>query len=912
MTPGPPFPRVPFDEPMEPSRYRRVKELFSELRGLDEASAQDALVERCEGDMDLQREVEELLRHDRDVSKGPLGQALAAPRETDGVPEAIGPYIVGKHLGAGGMGDVYLAEQQHPIRRTVALKLIRVGLETKEVVARFESERQALAMMEHPNIARAYDAGSTKDGRPYFVMEYVEGLPINEYCDQARLNTLQRLELLAQVCDGLQHAHHKAVIHRDIKPSNVLVTVADGVPIPKIIDFGVAKAAAQPLTEQTMFTEVGQLVGTPDYMSPEQATLDGGDVDTRSDIYSVGVLMYEVLVGALPFDRGELQKAGLEAVLRRIREVDPPRPSARVKTQNPIDGRALESRKTTLNRLTVELRGELDWITMKALEKDPSRRYASASEFADDLRRFLKHEPVSAGPPGFRYSASKFIRRHRVGAAFASLAALFLVTIALTNYSQSKVIAAERDRASAEAESASQLSGFLIGLFKDADPARAKGADITARDLLEVGAQKIDALDDQPMVQAAFAEAIGGVYGTIGMFDEGRALLEDAHAYRTANRNGDQASELAYAGSGLELSTLFMKAGRPDEGLALAKESVEIHERLLGSSEELAASLNGYGNALWNTGDMEEAEVQHRRALEIRRKVLGPRHSAVAASLHNVASLMFLGGDLEQAERLYLESIDIAEETEGPNDFGVATSMHTLAMVYSESGRFDEAVPLEERSLAIRENVLGDKHPHVALSLTTLAEIHRGLGDPAKAEPLARRAVAIGMESWGRDVPDVWWMQRGHAAALNGLGRHDDALKVMEPLVELVKAAPRRIELSLHLAELGATYLGLGRASDALACYEESLQIIEDAGDGESSEGGASMMGLARTQRDLGRNEAADASFQRALEIIADSLGDDHPDRIRGLRDYADWLRVIGREEQAMELFREAEELSGR
>lgn len=876
---------------------------------MDEATAEKVLAERCAGDEDLQNEVAELLRHDRGVSQGPLGQALAPPKSPEGtVPESIGPYLVGRHLGAGGMGDVYLAEQQHPIRRTVALKLIRAGLESKAVIARFESERQALAMMQHRNIARAYDAGATKDGRPFFVMEYVDGLPINEYCDHARLGTLQRLELLAQVCDGLQHAHQKAVIHRDIKPSNVLVTMEDGVAVPKIIDFGVAKAAAQPLTEETMFTEVGQLVGTPDYMSPEQASLDGGSVDTRSDIYSVGVLMYEVLVGALPFDRSELQKAGLEAVLKRIREVDPPRPSTRVRSQTSGDGKAMESRKTTLHRLSVELRGELDWITMKALEKDPSRRYRSASEFADDLRRFLKHEPVSAGPPGLRYRASKYVRRHRIAASFVAFAALFLAVFMISNYRQSKVIAVERDRASAEAEASSQLSSFLIGLFKDADPARAKGADITARDLLSVAAEKIEALRDQPSVQATFAEAIGGVYGTIGLFDEGRELLEKARAFRVSERDGSKANELAYAESALQLGVLLMKSGLSDEGLPLAKESVVIREERLGPSRGLGDSLSAYGNALWNIGDLEEAEKQHRRALEMRTEILGPRHTLVASSLHNLASLLFVSGDLEEAEPLYLQSIEIAEEVEGPNDFGVATTLHTLAMLYSQSGRFKKAMPLEERSLAIREDVLGDKHPHVALSLTTLAEIQRGLGDPAKAEPLARRAVVIGMEAWGPDFQDVWWMQRGHAAALNEMGRHADALAVMEPLVALVKAAPRRTELSLHLAELGATYLGLGRPADGQRCYEESLEIAGD--DGDSTVSAASRIGLANAQRDQGRTEDAEANYEEGIASLERSASASDPDRIRGLREYAKMLRALGREELAAEKLAEADRLS--
>jgi serine/threonine protein kinase len=339
----------------------------------------------------------------------------------------IGPYELLSVLGEGGFGIVYRAEQKEPVRRQVALKLIKPGMDSKQVIARFESERQALALLDHPNIAHIFDGGTTQSGRPYFVMEYVKGMPITEYCDRNKLDTEERLQLFIQVCEAIQHAHQKGIIHRDVKPSNILVSKQEDKADLKVIDFGVAKAISQPLTERTLFTEQGQLIGTPEYMSPEQAELTNQDIDTRSDIYSLGVLLYELLTGTLPFEPDTLRAAAFDEVIRIIRDTDPPRPSTRLLSLGEKATTAATNRRTDVRALSKRLHKELEWIPLKAMRKEPDRRYKTASEFADDVRNYLNGDPLTAGPESRTYRLKKTIKRHQV---VVSATAVVLMTLA--------------------------------------------------------------------------------------------------------------------------------------------------------------------------------------------------------------------------------------------------------------------------------------------------------------------------------------------------------------------------------------------------------------------------------------------------------------------------------------------------
>jgi eukaryotic-like serine/threonine-protein kinase len=454
-----------------------AKEILGRAIKIVSGNGRKAYLDRaCRGNRALRDEVEgliETLELNRDLRKVPAATEASHTLPHEEVHESlgtlIGPYKVLEQIGAGGMGVVYMADQQAPIRRRVALKIIKPGMDTDQVIARFEAERQALALMDHPNIAKVLDAGTTDSGRPYFVMELVRGIPITEYCDQNCLSVPERLDLFVQICHAAQHAHQKGIIHRDIKPSNVLVTLHDGRPVPKVIDFGVAKATSQQLTEKTLFTSFSQMIGTPLYMSPEQAKMTGLDVDTRSDIYSLGVLLYELLTGTTPFDENRIRTAAYDEIRRIIREEEPPLPSTRISTLGQSRTTVAAHRHVDADRLRQLVRGDLDWIVMKALEKDRRRRYETADGLANDIVRYLGDQPVDACPPSAMYRFRKFARRNRMVLTTAGLVSVALVLGTLLSTWQA--IRATR----AEHLAAARLAAECVA-HNDAEAARASEA----------------------------------------------------------------------------------------------------------------------------------------------------------------------------------------------------------------------------------------------------------------------------------------------------------------------------------------------------------------------------------------------------------------------------------------------------
>ena len=811
----------------------------------------------------------------------------------------IGPYRLLQPLGEGGMGVVWLAEQQHPIRRQVALKVIKIGMDTKQVIARFEAERQALAVMDHPAIATVFDGGATDDGRPYFAMEYVKGEPITKYCDRQRLTMQERLELFIQVCEGVQHAHQKGIIHRDLKPSNVLVTVQDDRAVPKIIDFGVAKATAQPLTERSLFTELGMIIGTLDYMSPEQAEMGGLDIDTRTDVYALGVILYELLTGTLPFDRDTLRKAALDDVRRTIRLKEPPRPSTRVKERGAASSEVAERRRTEPARLASRLRGDLDSITLKALEKDRTRRYQTANAFAMDVRRYLRNEPVSAQAPSTLYRMQRFIRRHRVGAAaaVALLVALVLgvagTTVGLVRARRAEVQARE------EAAIASRVSEFLVKLFEVSDPGEARGNSITAREILDRGAEQIRRdLGDQTQVQARLIYTMGNVYDSLGLYNAGAALLEEALKKREVLL-GPEHPEVAEACD--RLGDVYRKQGRYAEAEPLLKRAVAIRERRFSPNAPLIAdSLTSLGNLYQSMGRLDDAQPVLDRALAIRERNESD-DAGLARTLHSVAVLMARRGKIAEAEPYLRATLDIQERTMGRDHPVLATTYTNLANVYLLQKRFVDAEPLYARALEIRRRVLGPRHASVAETLDGMANLNLEANRLDAAERLFREALSIYQEAYGG-------MHRNVGIDLDNLGKiltrqhnYQEAETCYRQAVVILEKTLSGDDpyLGETLHDFGELYHELKRFAEAESLLRRALAARERVLGPDSTATADSLRALGVVLRDAGRAAAALPFLARAFEIRIRELKEGDRDRLQVTRDYVGVLRVLGRRAEA-------------
>ncbi|MBI3846327.1 MAG: serine/threonine protein kinase [Planctomycetes bacterium] len=721
-------------------------------------------------------------------------------------PESIGPYRILECLGRGGMGVVYLAEQKAPVNRRVAVKLLKLGMDSQELIARFEAERQALAMIGHPNVAAVFDAGTTDSGRPYFVMEYVPGVPITEYCDENCLSTTERLQLFIPVCLAVQHAHQRGIIHRDIKPSNVLVMLQDGEPVPKIIDFGVAKALDHRLGETPHHTRHDQLVGTLPYMSPEQAECSPLDIDTRTDVYSLGVLLYELLVGVLPFEI-DLQLRARSRDGRRTRtDTEPTKPSARITTLSGTTKHTAENRRTDLRSLARQLRGDLDWIALKALAKDRTRRYATASELAADLARHLHGEPVTAGPPSASYRLKKLATKHKGAVVAAAAVVLALVgglvvstrlyvraesaknaltkaldasDLARTKEEKARQLADEekshaqyaekeakqaaelsssaREEAVAEAEARKQEAAkarairdvFIERMLLAVDPAR-DGRDVKVVDMLNKIASDVDhePMDDRPEIEAFVRNTLGRAYYKLGLYE-----IADPHFRRAVSLRrksaGDDDAETADSMNDLA-ATLFAEKKWPEAEKTL-RACLDIERRILPADDPATVqTLNNLSQVLRADGRLAEAQEMIRQVVDARRRAVPRDDRAFLTSLNNLACGEQDLGNIASAESLFRELITARSNTFGPQHPDTLVSMHNLGHLLvsgTNPEKVAEGEALLRKTIEGRRTKLGPSHPQTLQTMALLANSLEAGGNAVEAEKLYRECLKIWRES---------------------------------------------------------------------------------------------------------------------------------------------------------------------
>ncbi|HEY6768817.1 MAG TPA: serine/threonine-protein kinase [Candidatus Sulfotelmatobacter sp.] len=809
----------------------------------------------------------------------------------------VGPYRLAQRLGIGGMGEVWRAEQTEPFRRTVALKLIKAGMDTAAVVARFDSERQALALMEHPNIAKVFDAGATEAGRPYFVMEYVHGRPITEYCDSHRLTVKERLGLFMQVCDGVQHAHQKAIIHRDLKPSNVLVEEVDDKPVPKIIDFGLAKATGQRLTDLTMLTEVGTMLGTPDYMSPEQADRDERNIDTRTDVYSLGVILYELLVGELPFASHELREAGAEAMLRKIREQDPPRPSTRLRSLGDTAKDSAGRRREQPDSLVRRLRGELDWITIKALEKERARRYGSPSDLAADIQRYLHDQPVLAGPPTVSYRAYKFIRRHRFGVAVAGAAGVLLIGFAATMALQARRIAKERDRAN-------RIADFMTGMFKVADPSEARGNTITARAILDKASNDIKTgLAKDPEVQSELMFTMARTYSNLGLFSLAHGLSATALENRRRLLGPENPKTLE---SMTQLGWILDREGHDDDAQKLMRQAVDQGRRALGAENPVTLeAMDDLAVILEKTGHYEEEEKLQHQLIEIRTRRLGPEDPRTLHSMLNLAGAVSLVGRTAEAESMYRETLAAEKRVLGADHPQTIATMHNLANRIQEQGRYAEAEGLYRETLAAEQRVLGREHPDTASTMTTLASTIYYEGRSGEAEKLFRESLEIQERVVGAEHPYTTQALEGLANVLASQGHLEEAEKLDRQILEIRMRVlgPDHTDTLLSKYNLADVLFGQDHFSEAEKLIRETIASQARVLGPENADTLASRSMLAKTMLREGKSQEAEAMARQVFAIQLRVLGPQHLDTLSTLQTLGTALVVNNRYAEAKDLF---------
>ena len=802
---------------------RELLALEFELRGFnDVAEFSDELHVRFAKDPTIISDVVNAISSDSSVPRPVLEKPGAM----------IGPYKLLEKIGEGGMGVVYIAEQRRPVRRRVALKIIKPGMDTKEVIARFEAERQALAMMDHAHIARVLDVGATETGRPYFVMEFVHGVPLTNYCDEQKLNTVSRLNLFKDVCHAIQHAHLKGIIHRDIKPNNILVSTADAKPVVKVIDFGVAKAIHQPLTDQTVYTRFTQLVGTPLYMSPEQAG-SSSDIDTRTDIYSSGVLLYELLTGHTPFDRQRFHTAAFEEVQRIIREEEPCKPSTKISTLGDAASDVSDRRRSDPRKLRQTLQGDLDWIVMKAMDKDRTRRYETASALADDVQRFIDDEPVLASPPSAGYRLRKLVRRNRAvvltGALIASALILGVIGTtaglvrALKEKERADLAVIEEAKSKAEAEQRAkeleQVTAFQGMLLERVSPLRLghQLRDTLLHELREtLSRSESDAAEVERQIQAIESRLSSANFTNVALESLQTSVIDPAINAIEEDFEGQpvmQARLLSSSGETLRKLGMLAAAAKPTQ------RALDLRRSELGDEHpETLSSMTRLGWLYYSQGELQKVEPLFRKSLEGRRKALGNDHRDTLGSINNMGSLLSSMGKFDEATEYFRESVAGSRRVLGDDSHNTLIAICDLGILLQEQGKLEEAERYLHEALSVARKSLGNDHSATVGFVGCMASLLEAKGDHENAERHYREAL----ERSRRVLGDEHGATLASMVALGNSLLQLDRPSEAEPLFR--ECYNRRQQLLQ--ADDWRTYTALSQIGEAV-CQQQQFEAAE-------------------------------------------------------------------------------------
>jgi serine/threonine protein kinase len=842
---------------------RQIISLLGEA--IEHSSPEDRaafLDKACAGDADRRARVEELLRAYQAAGNflqgnRPPAEPVATVDEPirEGPGTVVGPYKLLEQIGEGGFGIVFMAEQQEPIRRKVALKVLKPGMDTRQVIARFEAERQALALMDHPNIAKVLDAGQAGSGRPYFVMDLVKGVPITEFCDQGQLTTNERLDLFSHVCQAVQHAHQKGIIHRDLKPSNVLVTLQDGRPLVKVIDFGIAKALGQQLTDKSLFTGFAQMIGTPLYMSPEQAAHSNVDVDTRSDIYSLGVLLYELLTGTTPFAKERFQETGYDEIRRIIREEDPPKPSTRISTLGQAASTVSANRRSDPRRLSQLFRGELDWIVMKCLEKDRNGRYETANGLARDIERYLHDEPVQACPPSAWYRFRKFVRRNKGPLLAAALVLLALVGgIVGTTWGMIRAEAARRDAVAAQL----------------AEAERAEGERQAKQQALQRESEMravLDFVENKVFAAARPKDQEGGQGYDVKLADAVKAALPFVD-------KGFTGKPLIEAHLRMTMGASFWYLGDARTAIQQFQAARELYTALLGAEHEnTLTSMRMLANSYRVAGRTQEALELHEETLHLMKAELGLDHPKTLASMSDLALSYATAGRTQEALKLNEEALQLMKATLGPEHQDTFMCMLNLANFYADAGRTVEALKLREDTLPLMKAKLGPDHPVTLMAMNNLVVSYVRAGRTEEAFKLSAEAFSLYKVKLGPDHPDTLRSMTSLAVSYRRVGRTQEALQLDEEAFQLYQAklGPDHPETLFSMNNLAHAYLTVDQVSKSVAILQETLTLRERRVKAEP-DNSREQSKLAQTHGQMGGAELARLDYAAAAEAYARSV----------------------------------------